>query len=77
MEYTYFPVTPDAFGASVRYHNLGEGRFVAGEFVVRTRYLNHTALTLAFRIEADGASIVYACDHEPHSCEAAPIPALA
>jgi hypothetical protein len=27
----------------------------------------HPALTLAYRIEADGVAIVYACDHEPHS----------
>ena len=30
-------------------------------------YMNHPALTLGYRIEADGASIVYATDHEPHS----------
>lgn len=71
MEYTYFPVTPDAFGASVRYHNLGEGSFTIGDLTIRTRYLNHPALTLAFRIEGDGASIAYACDHEPHSRELA------
>ncbi len=67
MEYTYFPVTPEAFGAAVRYNNLGEGRFVIDDFAIHTRYLNHPALTLGFRVEADGASIVYSCDHEPHS----------
>ncbi len=67
MEYTYFPVTPDAFGAELRYHNLSEGAFRIGDVTVRTRYLNHPALTLAYRIEADGVSVVYACDHEPHS----------
>lgn len=71
MEYTYFPVTPDAFGAQVRYHNLGEGCFTIDDLTIRTRYLNHPALTLAFRIEGDGASIAYACDHEPHSRELA------
>jgi len=29
--------------------------------------MNHPALTLGYRIEADGTSVVYACDHEPHS----------
>jgi phosphoribosyl 1,2-cyclic phosphodiesterase/CheY-like chemotaxis protein len=67
MEYTYFPVTPDAFAADIHYHNLGEGSFRIGEITVRTRYLNHPALTLAYRVEADGAAIVYASDHEPHS----------
>jgi phosphoribosyl 1,2-cyclic phosphodiesterase len=71
MEYTYFPVTPEAFNASVHYHHLGEGSFRIGDALIRTRYLNHPALTLAFRIEVDGAVLVYACDHEPHSPEAA------
>nr|WP_302477362.1 MBL fold metallo-hydrolase [Sphingomonas sp. ID1715] len=71
MEYTYFPVSPDAFGASVRYHNLGEGCFQIGDFAICTRYLNHPALTLAFKVDCDGASFVYSCDHEPHSRELA------
>lgn len=71
MEYTYFPVTPEAFGAKVRYNNLGEGRFVIDDVVIRTRYLNHPALALAFRIECDGAALVYACDHEPHASDVA------
>ena len=71
MEYTYFPVTPEAFNASVHYHHLGEGSFRIGDALIRTRYLNHPALTLAFRIEVDGAVLVYACDHEPHAVEAA------
>lgn len=69
MEYTYFPVALDAFGADVSYNNLGEGRLVIDDVVITTRYLNHPALALAFRIEADGAVLVYACDHEPHNCE--------
>lgn len=71
MEYTYFPVTPDAFGADVRYNNLGEGSFVIDDIVIHTRYLNHPALALAFRIECDGATVVYSCDHEPHDGELA------
>jgi phosphoribosyl 1,2-cyclic phosphodiesterase len=71
MEYTYFPVTPDAFGAQVRYHNLGEGSFTIEDLTIRTRYLNHPALTLAFRIEGDGGAFAYACDHEPHARELA------
>jgi phosphoribosyl 1,2-cyclic phosphodiesterase len=71
MEYTYFPVSPDAFGANVRYHNLGEGCFQIDDFAICTRYLNHPALTLAFKVDCDGASFVYSCDHEPHSRELA------
>lgn len=71
MEYTYFPITPEAFGAELNYNNLSEGVFRIDDIVIRTRYLNHPALTIAFRIEVDGAAVVYACDHEPHSHEAA------
>ncbi|MFD1611947.1 MBL fold metallo-hydrolase [Sphingomonas tabacisoli] len=71
MEYTYFPVSTEAFGANVRYHNLGEGSFTIDDLTIRTRYLNHPALTLAFRIEGDGGSFAYSCDHEPHSRELA------
>ena len=67
MQYTYFPVTLEALGATIRYHDLVEGEFQAGSVRVRARYLNHPALTLGYRLEADGASVVYACDHEPAS----------
>jgi CheY-like chemotaxis protein len=67
MQYTYFPVTIEALGAKIKYHDLVEGMFVVGDITVRSRYLNHPALTLGYRLEADGVSIVYACDHEPFS----------
>ncbi len=67
MEHTYFPVTIDQFAAITRYHDLVEGTFDIGEVRITTRYLNHTALTLGYRIETEGASLVYCCDHEPHS----------
>ena len=71
MQYKYFPITLDALGATVRYHNLGEGTFQIGDIRVLTRYLNHPALTLGYRLEADGVVVVYACDHEPHAPGAA------
>jgi phosphoribosyl 1,2-cyclic phosphodiesterase/CheY-like chemotaxis protein len=67
MQYAYFPVSLDALAAQVRFHDLVEGSFEVGDVLVRTRYLNHTALTLGYRLEVDGVSVVYACDHEPHS----------
>jgi phosphoribosyl 1,2-cyclic phosphodiesterase/CheY-like chemotaxis protein len=67
MQYTYFPVTPDQFGATIRYHDLVEGSFNIDDIKVSTRYLNHPALALGYRLEADGATVVYACDHEPYS----------
>jgi DNA-binding response OmpR family regulator/phosphoribosyl 1,2-cyclic phosphodiesterase len=67
MQYTYFPVTLDQCDAKIRYHDLVEGTFDIDEIKVSTQYLNHTALTLGYRLEADGVAVVYACDHEPHS----------
>ena len=67
MQYAYFPVTLDACPARIRYHDLVEGSFAIGDIKVSARYLNHPALALGYRLEADGATVVYACDHEPHS----------
>ena len=67
MQYTYFPVTLDQCGAKIRYHDLVEGTFDIDDIKVSTRYLNHPALTLCYRLEADGVAVVYASDHEPHS----------
>ena len=67
MQYMYFPITMEQRGATVRYHELVEGAFDIGDVRVRTQYLNHPALTLGYRLETGGVSLVYACDHEPHS----------
>jgi phosphoribosyl 1,2-cyclic phosphodiesterase len=67
MQYVYFPVRLDQMGAKIRYHELIEGDFQIGDLRVRTQYMNHTALTLGYRLEADGATLVYASDHEPFS----------
>jgi len=64
MQYTYFPVSLDALGATIRYHDLVEGRLDLDGIRVTARYLNHPALTLGYRIEADGCTLVYATDHE-------------
>lgn len=74
MQYEYFPITLDAFGATIRYHDLVEGVFDVGDARIEAKYLNHPALTLGFRIEADDASLVYACDHESASRRAVPEP---
>jgi phosphoribosyl 1,2-cyclic phosphodiesterase len=65
MQYQYFPVSLEQLGAEVEYHDLVEGTLTIGDFVVRTQYLNHPALTLGYRIEGDGAVLAYLADHEP------------
>ena len=66
MQHKYFPVALAQLGATIRYHDLGEQVIQVGAVTVRTRYLNHTAVTLGYRIEADSVAVVYATDHEPH-----------
>ncbi|MGY2050355.1 MBL fold metallo-hydrolase [Methylobacterium sp. JK268] len=74
MQYSYFPVSLEQLGATIRYHELVEGDLVLGEdddVAVETHYLNHPALTLGYRLTADGATLVYALDHEPFCTAAA------
>jgi len=70
MEYAYFPVALNAFAATVHFHEVVEGGLTIGDVRIATHYLNHPALTVGYRIEADGATLVYATDHEPHSPDA-------
>lgn len=71
MEYQYFPVALSEAQADVRFHDLVEGTLQIAGATVQTRYLNHPALTLGYRIEADGAVLVHASDHEPQNAESA------
>jgi phosphoribosyl 1,2-cyclic phosphodiesterase/CheY-like chemotaxis protein len=66
MQYTYFPVSLDSLSATLRYHELLEQTLSLGEAVITTRYLNHPALTLGYRVEVGGVSFAYVTDHEPH-----------
>jgi ribonuclease BN (tRNA processing enzyme) len=67
MDYAYFPVALNAFAAKLHYHEVVEGGFSVEDVRITTQYLNHPALTVGYRLEADGASMVYASDHEPHN----------
>ena len=66
MDYAYFPIAVNAFTAKLHYHEVVEGGFSVEDIRITTQYLNHPALTVGYRLEADGASMVYASDHEPH-----------
>lgn len=67
MQRAYFPLSLEAFQATIRYHDLLEGSFRCGDVTVSTHRLNHPTLTLAYRLEADATTVVYCCDHEPHA----------
>ncbi len=66
MEYTYFPVELAQLGAKITYRDLGEGTHELDGVRVGAQLLNHPAIALGYRIEADGASLLYLCDHEPY-----------
>jgi CheY-like chemotaxis protein/phosphoribosyl 1,2-cyclic phosphodiesterase len=67
MHRTYFPVPLGELAATIRYHELTEGAFDVDGVRVTTRYLNHPAPALGYRLESNGVALVYATDHEPHS----------
>ena len=65
MELSYFPLEMSQLPATLSYTDLGEGAHTIGGARIVAQYLNHPAVTLGYRVEADGAAVVYACDHEP------------
>ena len=66
VNYTYFPVSLDKFLADVTYRDVVEGNFSIDDLRVTTRFLNHPALAMGYRLECNGAVMVYSTDHEPH-----------
>jgi CheY-like chemotaxis protein/phosphoribosyl 1,2-cyclic phosphodiesterase len=66
MEYTYFPVELGQMGASIEYRDITEGTADLGDVRISGQLSNHPAITMGYRIEADGASLLYLCDHEPY-----------
>jgi phosphoribosyl 1,2-cyclic phosphodiesterase/CheY-like chemotaxis protein len=67
MEFTYFPVEIRQLPATITFQELGEGTYEIGGARIIAQYLHHPAMTLGYRVEADGAAVVYVCDHEPFS----------
>ncbi len=67
MEFTYFPVALDQLPSRIHYLELTEGSHEIDGVKVVAQYLNHPAICLGYRIEADGVSIGYMTDHEPFS----------
>jgi CheY-like chemotaxis protein/phosphoribosyl 1,2-cyclic phosphodiesterase len=69
MEFTYFPIDLNELPATITYHDLAEGIHTIGGARVATQFLNHPAMTVGYRVEADGVAMVYLVDHEPFSDE--------
>ena len=66
MHYTYFPVPLGDLQAEISFIELEEGSMQVQDATVRTHYLNHTAVCLGYRLEADDVSLAYITDHEPY-----------
>jgi phosphoribosyl 1,2-cyclic phosphodiesterase/CheY-like chemotaxis protein len=74
MSPEHHPIALGDLRAAVSFHVLKEGSFRIGGIQVRAQYLHHPALTLGYRLEADGRALVYASDHEPHALPATDAP---
>lgn len=62
----YFPVPMKSMKADIRFHELVEGQqFQIGKAKIGCTRLNHPWIAMAYRIEADGAAVVYASDTAP------------
>jgi phosphoribosyl 1,2-cyclic phosphodiesterase len=66
MHYTYFPVPLGDLRADIDFTELEEGEIRIEDALIRTHYLNHTAVCMGYRVEADGVSVAYVTDHEPY-----------
>jgi phosphoribosyl 1,2-cyclic phosphodiesterase len=67
MQYRYFPIGLEQLAAEIKYHELREEQLSIGSAVVSTHYLNHTLMAIAYKVEANGRSAIYATDTEPFS----------
>ncbi|MCX6022022.1 MAG: MBL fold metallo-hydrolase [Chloroflexi bacterium] len=67
MESVYFPITLRQMAADLEFRELDGAPVAVADAVVRYQYVNHTLACLAYRIEVNGRSIVYATDTEPHT----------
>ena len=66
MDYTFFPVRMEELGSTLSFEDMKEGEHQIGPFHVQVKYMNHPILCLAFKITADGKTIVYTGDTEPY-----------
>ena len=69
MEFPNFPVSLDAMGSRMNFHDLHEGEVVpAGGATVTNTNLNHPGGVIAYRVDYQGHSVVFATDTEHYSC---------
>lgn len=66
MEFAYFPVPLGDLRADLDFRELDEGQMTIDGASVQAQYLNHTAVCMGYRLEADGVALAYISDHEPY-----------
>ena len=64
MDCIYFPITPEEFGAHVRYTELDEGDHVVADIQVSAMKLCHPGNCLGYRVEHSGIRFCYITDNE-------------
>jgi len=61
----YFPVPLTAMKSEIRFHEVSAGEVIhIGRVDIKTASLRHPGGAMGFRIEHEGASVAYCCDHE-------------
>lgn len=70
----HFPIPLEKMGADIAFVRIEEGETVhVGPMSVRSMELNHPGRSFAYRIEEDGASLIYATDVEFKDISNAPV----
>lgn len=64
MDREYFPVTLFELASDVTFHTLSENPFKIGDVTIYYTHQIHPALSLGFRLEYKGKTVVYATDSE-------------
>ncbi len=63
MRPPFFPIRADQLGGELRWHDLIDDDLPVGQAKVRSRGVRHRGTTLGFRVEWNGATVVYISDH--------------
>ena len=65
----YFPVDMSIMGGARSFYDIGTNPITVSNAVITSTTMNHPQGSVAYRVEADGGSAVYATDTEPGSPE--------
>ncbi len=71
MDKVYFPIQLNELKAKIRFRPVKEGTIPIFDASLASIYVNHPALSLGYRLNADGHSFVYISDNEPFDREVA------